>query len=306
MAHAFLKVRATLGSGMRVALLATALLAGGGASNVILAQDTNADVAADLGDDGVLTNCIDPAFPPMEYYEDQNADEPIGFDIDLTNALAERLGVKAEFVPMEFTGLLPGLQAGRCDIVASGIYITPERAATFGAQPYFDSSIILMTLADNDDISSPEDLSGKTVAVQSGTNYLKMIEALDQQLKSEGKDGINIQPYPKQTDADQQLVVGRADATITQDTEAAFRETAQPGQFKIAYTYPDAQTFAIYYNKDATALGGALRDAIEGMRDDGSLAKIATTWNLPPEGANYTNELAGATPAASPEATPAS
>lgn len=306
MAYALLSNRSMIGSRLRVALLATTLIAAG-AGNVALAQEgSNADVAADIGDDGVLTNCIDPAFPPMEYYEDQNADQPIGFDIDLTNALADRLGVEAEFIPMEFTGLLPGLQAGRCDIVASGIYITPERIETFGAQPYFDSSIILMTLADNDDISSPEDLSGKTVAVQSGTNYLKMIEALDQQLKSEGKDGITIQPYPKQTDADQQLVVGRADATITQDTEAAFRETAQPGQFKIAYTYPDAQTFAIYYNKDATALGDALKNAVEGMRNDGALADIARTWNLPPEGANYTDDVGGATPAASPAATPAS
>lgn len=288
----------------RVAALASALMLTG-LGQAAWAQDATPapDVAADLGDDGVITNCIDPAFPPMEYYKDQNADQPIGFDIDLTNALAERLGVQAEFVPMEFTGLLPGLQAGRCDIVASAIYLTPERIEAFGAQPYYDSSIILMTLADNDDISSPEDLDGKTVAVQSGTNYLKMIEELDQKLKNEGKQGINIQTYPKQTDADQQLVVGRADATITQDTEAAFRETAQPGQFKIAYTYPDAQTFAIYYRKDDTALGGALRDAAEAMRADGSLAQIATTWNLPPEGAEYTREVGGqATPAATPAA----
>ena len=302
MPHAFHQRLHAIAVRTRIALAASALLFAGMAQATRGQDATPApDVAADLGNDGVLTNCIDPAFPPMEYYEDQNADQPIGFDIDLTNALAERLGVQAEFVPMEFTGLLPGLQAGRCDIVASGIYLTPERVEAFGAQPYYDSSIILMTVAGNDEISSPEDLSGKTVAVQSGTNYLKMMEALDQQLQSEGKEGINIQTYPKQTDADQQLVVGRADATITQDTEAAFRETAQPGQFRIAYTYPDTETFAIYYRKDATALGGALQDAVEAMRSDGTLAEIATTWNLPSEGAEYTRELDGeATPAASP------
>lgn len=297
-----LQCRQALVSVIRVFLVSSVMLAGGWISQSALAQEgTPAHISADIGNDGVLTNCIDPSFPPMEFYEDQNAKDPTGFDIDLTNELASRLGVKAEFIPLEFTGLLPGLQSGRCDIVASAIYLTPERAQTFGAQPYFDSAMVLMTTAKNNDISSPEDLSGKTVAVQSGTNYLKMIEALDQQLKDSGKDGINIQTYPKQTDADQQLVVGRADATITQDTEVAFRETAQPGQFKIAYTYPDKQTFAIYYRQGATTLGSALNQQVEAMRSDGTLAKIATTWNLPEAGAQFTRTSGlEATPAASP------
>jgi polar amino acid transport system substrate-binding protein len=295
----FFPARKRLVTAVRLLVVVAALLATPGA---LAAQDgPSPEVAADLGDDGTLTNCIDPAFPPMEYYEDGNTDTPIGFDIDLTNEIASRLGVEAEFVPMEFTGLLPGLQAGRCDIVASGIYLTAERVETFDAQPYYNTSIILMTLAGNEEISSPEDLSGKTVAVQAGTNYLVMMEALDQELRDAGMEGINIQTYPKQTDADQQLVVGRADATITQDTEAAFREQAQPGVFRIAYTYPEAETFAIYYNQDATALGAALEEIVEGMRADGTLAGIATTWNLPPKGAEFTrmDELEG-TPAATP------
>ncbi len=302
------RVRRRFASSLRVLLVASALM-GGVTAHAVLAQESTPapDVAAEIGGDGVLTNCIDPAFPPMEFYEDQNAQEPTGFDIDLTNEIASRLGVTAEFVPLEFTGLLPGLQAGRCDIVASGIYLTPDRVEAFGAQPYFDTAIILMTVAGSDEISSPEDLSGKTVAVQSGTNYLRMMEALDAQLKSEGKEGINIQTYPKQTDADQQLVVGRADATITQDTEFAFRENAQPGQFRIAYTYPETQTFAIYYAKDATALGDALERIVEEMRSDGTLAEIAATWNLPAEGADFSRDAGtAATPAASPAASPAS
>lgn len=300
-------IRQQLMSTFRVFLVVSTLLAGGWAAHSVTAQEGSAseEVLADIGGDGILTNCVDPAFPPMEYMEDANASEPIGFDIDLTNEVASRLGVEAEFVSLEFTGLLPGLQSGRCDIVASGIYATPERLEAFGAQPYYDSAVVLMTTADNDEISSPEDLSGKTVAVQSGTKNLTTIEALDAQLRSEGKDGITIQTYPDQIDADQQLIVGRADATITQDTEVAFRETEQPGQFKIAYTYPDTQTFAIFYNPDATALGGALEEIVEGMREDGKLAEIATAWNLPPEGTEFTREFE-ASPAASPAATPAS
>jgi polar amino acid transport system substrate-binding protein len=254
-----------------------------------------------FGDDGVLTNCVDPSFPPMEYFESQEAQEPIGFDIDLVNTIGERLGVEVTHVPTEFTGLLPALDAGRCDVVASGIYLTTERLETFDAQPYYDTSIVLLTRADNTEIASPDDLSGKTVAVQAGTNYFNILTDLNAQFETEGKPVMEIQSYPKQTDAIQQLVVGRADATITQDTEVAFRESAQPGQFKIAYTYPDAQTFAIYYRQDSDPLAAALAETVGAMRDDGTLAELAESWKLPVEGANYSTEV----PSATPEATPA-
>ncbi|MGH2617374.1 MAG: ABC transporter substrate-binding protein [Thermomicrobiales bacterium] len=263
------------------------------------AQD--ATPSAELFDDGVLTNCVDPSFPPMEFYESQDAQEPIGFDIDLINAVGERLGVEVEHIPSDFAGLLPALDAGRCDVVASGIYLTAERLETFDAQPYYDTSVILLTVADNEEITAPEDLAGKTVAVQAGTNYINILNELDAELQGAGQPAINIQSYPDQTDAIQQLVVGRADATITQDTEAAFRESAQPGQFRIAYTYPEAETFGIYHRQGSDALSAALAETVEAMRDDGTLAQIAETWSLPAEGTDYSTEV----PMATPEATPA-
>ena len=264
------------------------------------AQDgtPSADV---FGDDGVLTNCVDPSFPPMEYFESQEAQEPIGFDIDLINAIGERLGVEVAHIPTDFTGLLPALDAGRCDVVASGIYLTAERLETFDAQPYYDTSIVLLTPADNTEIASPDDLAGKTVAVQAGTNYIEILNDLNTTLQEQGQPAMDIQSYPDQTDAIQQLVVGRADATITQDTEAAFRETAQPGQFTIAYTYPDPQTFGIYFQQGSEPLAAALAETVGAMRDDGTLAEIAATWNLPVEGANFSTEI----PSATPEGTPA-
>ena len=254
-----------------------------------------------FGDDGVLTNCVDPSFPPMEYFENQDAQEPIGFDIDLINAVGERLGVEVVHTPTDFTGLLPALEAGRCDVVASGIYLTAERLETFDAQPYYDTSVILLTPADNADITSPEDLAGKTVAVQAGTNYINILNDLNAELQAAGQPGIDIQSYPDQTDAIQQLVVGRADATITQDTEAAFRAVAQPGQFQIAYTYPEAETFGIYFRQGSEQMAATLAETVEGMRDDGTLAEIAEIWNLPVEGTDFSTEV----PSATPEATPA-
>jgi polar amino acid transport system substrate-binding protein len=293
------RVRRSLASGVLASLLVGAL-----AISVGVAQEATppADLTAVVGDDGVLTNCVDPSFPPMEFFEDQNATEPIGFDIDLINAIAARWGVTAQHIPTEFTGLLPALEGGRCDVIASGIYLTAERLQTFNAQPYYDSSVVLLTNADNAEIAAPEDLAGKTVAVQSGTNYVNIMNTLNEELQAAGQPAINIQLYPDQTDAIQQLIVGRADATISQDTEFAFRETAQPGQFKIAYTYPDPETFGIYHRQDSPELSAALAEAVIAMRDDGTTAQIAETWSLPVEGVQF-SEL---DPSATPEATPAS
>ena len=272
-------------------VLATAVVVAVLGMSVAAGAAQEATPAAELfGDDGVLTNCVDPSFPPMEYFENQEAQEPIGFDIDLINAVGERLGVEVTHIPTEFTGLLPALDAGRCDVVASGIYLTAERLETFDAQPYYDTSIVLLTLADNTEITSPDNLAGKTVAVQAGTNYFNILNELNARFEGEGQPLMEIQTYPKQTDAIQQLVVGRADATITQDTEAAFRETAQPGQFKIAYTYPDPQTFGIYFRQDSEPLAATLAETVGAMRDDGTLAEIAEIWNLPVEGTNFSTE----------------
>ncbi|HEX5498812.1 MAG TPA: transporter substrate-binding domain-containing protein, partial [Thermomicrobiales bacterium] len=101
-------------------LVASALVVPFGAG----AQDATptADLLSEIGNDGVLTNCVDPSFPPMEYYESADSQTPIGFDIDLMTEVGKRIGVKVDEQPMEFTGLLPALQGGRCDTVASGLY----------------------------------------------------------------------------------------------------------------------------------------------------------------------------------------
>ncbi len=163
------------------------------------------------------------------------------------------------------------------------MFVTPARTAQFPAVPYLRSSMVLLVKAGTPGIAGPDDLSGKVVAVQAGTEYEKRAHALDATLKAAGKPGLTIQAYPKGSDVAEQLLTGRAQAGITQDTEAAYRADTQPGVFTIAYTYPATDTFGIYLPK--TADTATVTAAVAKLHADGTLAKLVTTWHMPAAGA---------------------
>ncbi len=229
---------------------------------------------------GSFKFCSDPTFPPMEYKT--TAGQAVGFDIDLANAIAKNWKVKAKFVETGFTGLLPGLAAKRCTVVISGIFITPDRVAQFPAVAYMKTHRALVVQAGNPKrIKGPNDLSGKTVAVQAGTKYEEYLKALNDEFKSSGKTQFTLQSYPGDTDAVGQLIVGRADAVLTQDTSGAYQKKQNPGKLAIAYLFPETDSFGIYYRKGETKLGTALKTAIKTLKKNGTLKKIAAKHQIP-------------------------
>ncbi len=230
---------------------------------------------------GSVTLCTDPTYAPMEFFLHTGDKEPVGFDIDLARALAKRWGAELRVISMAFTGLLPGVSAGRCDIVLSGTFITPERVKNFSGVPYLVSSMVLLKAAKTPDLDNPEAVSGKVLAVQAGTQYQKRAHALSDKLKSEGKAPITIESYPGGSDAIQQLTTGRAAVAITQDTEAAWRAVAQPGEFAVAYVYPPTDEFGIYFAKNAKDAEMVTAD-VAALRADGTIKGLAATWHMPP------------------------
>lgn len=231
---------------------------------------------------GSFSVCMDISFPPMEFYARVGSKTPTGFDVDLAKAVAKRWGISVKFVPTGFTGLLPALGSEKCDLIWSGIFVTPERTKRFPAVPYMTSHRALLVRAGNPErIRSPNDLSGKTVSTEAGTKYVDALKALDKKLKAQGRDGITIHTYPKASDASAAVLVGRADADLTQDTEAAFRITQQKGRFQIAYLYPQSDTFGVYYRRGDSAVGPAIRLEIQVLKRNGGLRRLAKKYNLP-------------------------
>lgn len=230
---------------------------------------------------GSFNVCSDPTFPPLEFFEKSGDREPSGFDADLIRAIAKTWGVPARFIVTEFTGLLPGLDAKRCDVVISGALITPERTKKLNAVPYLASATVVFGGGKSEPLSKLEDLSGKVVAVQSGTRYVAIMEKLNTELKAAGKTEATIQTYPKGSDVAQQVLVGRAAAGLSQDTEIAYRELQTPGQFKTLYSFPEKDVFGAYLLPDA-ANKQALAAAIKSLKDDGTLKAISEKWKLDP------------------------
>ncbi len=229
---------------------------------------------------GSFKYCSDPTFPPMEVTT--TSGKPVGFDIDMANAIAKLWRVKAKFVKTGFTGLLPALASKRCNMVISGIFVTPDRLMQFPAVSYMRSHRALVVAAGNPkNIKGPNDLSGKSVAVQAGTKYEEYLKALNDQFKSAGRAQMDLHSYPGDTDAVGQILVGRADVVLTQDTSGAYQKKQHPGKLAIAYLFPESDAFGIYYRKSDTKLGTALKSAIKTLKKNGTLKKIATKHLIP-------------------------
>ena len=229
---------------------------------------------------GSFKYCSDPTFPPME--SATTSGKPTGFDIDMANAIGKLWKVKANFVQTAFPGLLPGLAAKKCNMVISGIFITPDRTKQFPAVAYMKTHRALVVAAGNPKkIKGPDDLSGKVVAVQAGTKYEEYLKTLNDQFKSAGKSQFTLQSYPGDTDAVAQILIGLSDAVLTQDTSGAFQKKQHPGNLAIAYLFPETDTFGIYYRPSDKKLGTGLKAAIAKLKKNGTLKKIAAKHQIP-------------------------
>ncbi|HEY0418225.1 MAG TPA: transporter substrate-binding domain-containing protein [Acetobacteraceae bacterium] len=230
--------------------------------------------------EAALRVCTDPGFAPMEFFRNPGDAQAVGFDMDLATALAARWGVPFRLQSSDFKGLLPGVDSGRCDMAISGMLVTEARKQRYDAVPYLGTHVVLMAARANAEVNKPEDLSGKVLAVEGGSNYENVAAKLNETLRAAGKPLVTVQTYPTPTAITEQVLLGRAAAAMTQDVEAAFRDQQLPGKLRIAYTYPETDRFGIYLKRDPAALA-ALREAIAALRADGTIAKLAAKWNIP-------------------------
>lgn len=232
--------------------------------------------------EGEISVCTTANFPPLTFKENAGDARPVGIDIEIAEALAEKFGATTQYTTTEFAGLLPSLGAGRCGLIISGIYINDERRATYDGIRYMRSATVIVTRADDKSISEPVDLSGKTIALEAGSYYgEERVDPLNAELAASGKPAVEVERYPAQQGAYQQLLIGRADATLTEEAEGAYRVAGADDQFRIAYTWESDFTYGIYMQpneEDAASVRTALRQ----LADEGFFTELAAKYGVDP------------------------
>src|SRR5436190_13153165 len=220
-----------------------------------------------------FTFCTDPSFPPMELASSSGAIS--GFDVEMATALAKTWGGTAKPLKTAFPSLIPALKAKKCDAVISGIFVTPDRLKQAGAVRYMETHRVFIVQAGNPKhVTGPSSLKGLNVVVQAGTKYEEYLKALN------AKIGFNLQSYPGDNDAVAQVILGRGDVVLTQDTSFAYQAKAHAGKIAVAYTFPRKDTFGIYYRK-GESIGAQIKSGVAKIKSKGTLAQLARKYKIP-------------------------
>ena len=219
---------------------------------------------------GTLIVALEGAWSPWCYHDD--TDTLVGYDVEVSRAIAQYMGLEPEYVEGEWDGLFAGLEAGRYDIVCNGVEVTEERAKSYDfSEPYAYIHTALAVRADDDSITCFEDLAGKTTANSIASTYMTLAE-------SYGAEVLGVDTLDETI---QMLLAGRVDATLNADVSFYDYLNVHPdAAFKLVAETEEASHVCIPVKNDGSAdtLLAAVNEAIDALRADGTLAEISEKY----------------------------
>ena len=220
----------------------------------------------------MLTNC---GFPPFEYID---GTEPAGVDVDICQAIADKLGVELKVVDMDFDGVINALVAGKGDIIAAGMTITPDREESVDfSDVYFTSAQYLIIPADST-LATLEDLKGKTIGVQTGTTGDLFIdgEIKDGALKD---SGATLKQYKTGLEAALDLNNGRLDCVVLDQFPAQTIASQNGDALKVSENaINDSESYALAMNKGSDLVAVA-NEVLAEMIENGTIDELVVTHN---------------------------
>jgi cystine transport system substrate-binding protein len=230
--------------------------------------------ATSAGDDyglvkeGTLTVATEGTYRPFTFHDETG--DLVGFDVEIAEAVADKLGLEVVFQETQWDAIFAGLDAGRFDVIANQVSINPEREEKYlFSEPYTVSPGVIVVSEDDDSISSFADLAGKTTAQSLTSNWYEL--ATD--------SGATVEAVEGWAQAVALLQQGRVDATVNDNlTFLDYEKSEGPTGLKIAAETDDPAYNAFAFTKDKAALVEAVDAALAELREEGVLAEISEKY----------------------------
>ncbi|WP_026551685.1 amino acid ABC transporter substrate-binding protein [Arthrobacter sp. H20] len=223
----------------------------------------------EIQDAGVITIGTEGTYRPFTFHEG-GAGDLTGFDVEVISAVADELGVEAEFEETQWDAIFAGLEAGRFDVIANQVSITDERLETYDfSDPYTVSTGVIVTTADDSEISSFEDLDGLTTAQSLTSNWYELAQ----------ESGAEVEAVEGWAQSVALLEQGRVDATINDKlTYLDYQQTNPTEAIKVAAETDEESLSAFAFAKGSDELITAVNEALADLRADGTLAEISEKY----------------------------
>ena len=195
-----------------------------------------------------------------------------GFNVDLANEIGKRLGAEMDITAAQWSGLLPGMQAGTYDFIVAPTTLTESRAESMlFTEGYLNTDFQFVVKKGAPKMTSLEGFKGKTIAVNKGSAYDKWARGLADEI------GWKVESYGTNTDAVQAVVSGRAFANVAGNTVSAWAVKKNP-QIELSHLHSTGKVFSMPFRKDSAALRNKVEAVIECMKLDGTISKFAEKW----------------------------
>ncbi|GIF05820.1 ABC transporter substrate-binding protein [Actinoplanes siamensis] len=279
--------RAILGLAAAAALTLSATACGsesedtstGSASLPSASADTGlaGKVPADIKAAGKLVVGTDSTYAPNEFV-DTDGKSIVGFDVDLFNAVGQKLGLTTEWRAGKFDSIIPGVSSGKYTVGVSSFTINPDRLKEVDMVSYFSAGTQWAAKAGA--TLNPDDACGKKIAVQTATVQADDIKARSKKCTDAGKPAITVDQYQAQSDATNAVVTGKDEAMLADSPIAAYAVKQTGGQLALLGDIYDSAPYGYAVGKNQTEFANVIAEAVKALIADGTYKSILDKWGV--------------------------
>jgi len=268
--------------------LGSSLLAGCGggstpssdtSSSVTMDSALAAKVPAAVKKDGVILVGSDASYAPSEFLATDNKTVQ-GFDVDLFDAVAAKLGLKAKFQNAKFDSIIPGVTSGKYEMGVSSFTINADREKQVNMVSYYSAGTQWFTKKGNPENVDPNNACGKPIAVQTNTVQNEDLAARSKKCTDAGKPAIKIDSYQGQDQATAAIVSGKDAAGLADSPVGAYAVKQTGGQLELLGDIYASAPYGYVLPKSDTAFAEAIASATDALIKDGTYTKILTKWGV--------------------------